>query len=206
MSELRLKVPQAGEPANADNFDAGGDVGDVLTKLAPPSPGLPPDYGWRRAPAGIPSFFQWRGQLIDAALAASQPLQPTNPGTYDYQLEFPTDDWTFSEAAGPPRMVYGGTRSRMFFVAVNPHFESLATDGDAHLPFMNLLQNVTTRHHSHASVIIDVPPVLESFLNTATLVLVAPGDFLTLNYGSDNINPVATAIETDFFVIGFSLT
>lgn len=55
MSDLRLKIPQAGEFATANNFDTGGNVGDVLTKLAPPAPGQPPDYGWRPGGGGIPA-------------------------------------------------------------------------------------------------------------------------------------------------------
>jgi hypothetical protein len=81
MSELRLKMPQAGEPVNADNFDPGGAVGDVLTKLAPPSPGLPPDYAWRPG-GGIPAPAV--SQNVYVALAYGSDVTGTGTQTKPY--------------------------------------------------------------------------------------------------------------------------
>lgn len=148
------------------------------------------------------SFCQWQGHLNDVGLAAAQPLPPTD-ATHTYSIDF-TNGWSFAEDGGlPPRIVYTGP-TRKFHVIVNPHFESEDSDGNAHLPFMNLLQNLVSKHHSHASVIIDVPPVLESTLATATILELASGDYLTMTYGCDNLSDPST-IQTDFFVTVFSI-
>jgi hypothetical protein len=52
MTQRRINVAPAGEPADADSFDPTGNVGDVLTKLAPPQPGAPPRFGWRPGSSG----------------------------------------------------------------------------------------------------------------------------------------------------------
>lgn len=51
MTQRRLTVYGAGEPADADSFGTGA-VGNVLTRLAPPAPGQPDDYGWRPGGGG----------------------------------------------------------------------------------------------------------------------------------------------------------
>lgn len=59
MTSKRLCVPTSGPFADANSFDANGVFGDVLTKLAPPSPGAPPDYGWGPAIARKLSRTLW---------------------------------------------------------------------------------------------------------------------------------------------------
>jgi hypothetical protein len=149
------------------------------------------------------SFFQWKGALEDVDLAAAQ-LLPATDSSHVYSVEFNSGQWEFKEDSGlPPRMVYTGP-TRKYHVIVNPHFESLDTDGNAHLPFMNLIQNVTEKHHSHASVIIDIPPIIESTLATATILEVSSGDYITLQYGCDNLSDPST-IQTDFFVTAVAI-
>lgn len=55
MTQNRLQAPPSGEYADADTLDPTGNVGWVLTKLAPASPGASPQFGWR-APSGGGSF------------------------------------------------------------------------------------------------------------------------------------------------------
>lgn len=149
------------------------------------------------------SYCQWLGFLTDVDLAAAQ-LLPATDASHIYQVDLGTPDWQFKEDSGlPPRMVYTGPE-RKFQAIVNPHFESLDTDGSAHLPFMNLFQNLANLHHSHASVIIDVPPVIESTLATATIINVRSGDYITLQYGCENLSDPST-IQTDFFVTVISI-
>ena len=45
MTQRRLLVAQAGEPADAESFGAGS-VGDILIRKSPAIPGAPDDYGW----------------------------------------------------------------------------------------------------------------------------------------------------------------
>jgi hypothetical protein len=68
MTQKRINVAPAGEPADADSFDPGGNEGDVLTKTAPPVPGAPPGFRWAKATADLlaltkyPTGFEDRTQ------------------------------------------------------------------------------------------------------------------------------------------------
>jgi hypothetical protein len=75
MTQKRLNVAPAGEPADADSFDPGGSVGDVLTKLAPPAPGQPPAYGWR---TGAKLANLSAGLYVDSGTSVAVALQSGN--------------------------------------------------------------------------------------------------------------------------------
>lgn len=53
MTQRRLNVAPAGEPADADSFDPGGSAGDVLTKGTAPAPGAPIPFSWQPPGGGL---------------------------------------------------------------------------------------------------------------------------------------------------------
>jgi len=175
------------------------DVGQSLRVVGP-------DFHVEPRPSvGEPSYFQFRAALSDSPLGPEQPLPPSS-ATAAYFIDFKTADWSYSEADGlPPRMIYGGDSPRLFAFTANGHFESTTPDGSAHLPLLNLYQGTTLKHHTHASVIIDVAPILESSCSTTTLLLMSPGDYVTLRYGTEDLTD-PTDMDTTLWLIASPMT
>lgn len=83
MTQRRLTVYGAGEPADADSFGE-GNAGDVLTRLAPPVAGAPPPFGWLPGAGGtvVASFFV--ADVVDVS------IEPALNGVF---YTAPADGW-----------------------------------------------------------------------------------------------------------------